>query len=498
MSGRGCWGLFALVLFVCFALPQRAAAGPFSFPLVPVRPALAQSVSLIGADAAHELGITGAGVGVAVVDIFEPNPADPCRSAHGAWVEGVVRGVAPEADVFRYPVRTYSRGGDGCFVMHNDDINRALEEILAQHDELGIRVVNLSWGGGAFDRPCHLSRNRTEALIERLAEAGVVVVAAAGNEGLTDALIWPACLDGVVSVGAVYDYDGTQPEFTPVCAQVAALDRVACYSNAAPFMDLLAPGSVIEVPGGMRGLGTSAAAPHAAGTFALLFQAGPALGAHAARERPRRTGKVVRDPRTGQRFPRVDALAVVRSALGAEAGPANPPAPPDEPAFERGDVNGDGALDTRDVLLLLAALGGVRELSASQAHAADVAEPCDGAPTLADLDLLKRAALGRGAFECGEAAGPQALRPLTVRVEHTVRAVRFALSAPAEAARVRVFDLSGRILFDSGMSAPDALRWDLTDARGARVPNGVYFYAVRVRDGAGTRSLGVNKLVVLH
>ena len=41
--------------------------------------------------------------------------------------------------------------------------------------------------------------------VNDLREAGVAVVASAGNEGYIDGISRPACTTGVLSVGAVYD-----------------------------------------------------------------------------------------------------------------------------------------------------------------------------------------------------------------------------------------------------------------------------------------------------
>lgn len=87
-------------------------------------------------------------------------------------------------------------------------------------------------------------------------------------------------------------------------------------TNWAPFLSLLAPGVGIKssIPGEAfeKTTGTSMAAPHVAGAFALLTQAVPGAGADAILRALQETGRQVYDPRTGglrsQRRIRIDAV----------------------------------------------------------------------------------------------------------------------------------------------------------------------------------------------
>jgi hypothetical protein len=86
----------------------------------------------------------------------------------------------------------------------------------------------------------------------------------------------------VLSAGAVWDSD-VGPQSTYCTELGTAPDQVACYSNASPSLDLLAPGGAIEStwPGGgtrVR-IGTSHAAPIVSACAASLLQADPSLDA---------------------------------------------------------------------------------------------------------------------------------------------------------------------------------------------------------------------------
>lgn len=171
----------------------------------------------------------------------------------------------------------------------------------------GARVINLSLG----------APGSTQALADAVAYAaakGVVLVAAAGNSGVS-AWTYPAAYPGVISVG------GTDP----------AGARYP-WSNFGGWVQVAAPGcNVAPLARGGYGefCGTSSAAPVVAGIAALALSAKPAA-ARAELEQAIRSAVASTVP--GIQYGRVDASRTL-SALGVSfPPPPAPPAPPPPPA----------------------------------------------------------------------------------------------------------------------------------------------------------------------
>src|SRR5207253_7381726 len=119
----------------------------------------------------------------------------------------------------------------------------------------GASIINASWGGGGFDPAL-------SDAIGRAKQAGVIVVAAAGNSGANNdtSAFYPAGYqyDNVVSVAA------SDPN-----------DHRASFSNWGPTtVDVYAPGvgiwSTVRNGGYASFSGTSMAAPFVTGALALL------------------------------------------------------------------------------------------------------------------------------------------------------------------------------------------------------------------------------------
>lgn len=229
-------------------------------------------VSHIGAEAVHNLPVTGHGVKIAVLDtgidpthpelaanyrggidiVFGDEPLDDSWNSHGTHVAGIIAaamdnegviGVAPDADL--YAVKVLNGSGMGVASWLIAGLEWAVDN--------NMDVANISIGYSAYSQAM-------EEACSYASENGVLLVAAAGNSSGGDVL-YPAAFPSVIAV-----------------TYTNSVDESGFYAPLGPEIELAAPGVGIysTIRYGEYGYlsGTSQAAPHVTGAAALVIAAG--------------------------------------------------------------------------------------------------------------------------------------------------------------------------------------------------------------------------------
>lgn len=173
-------------------------------------------------------------------------------NGHGTHVAGTVGGstYGVAKQVTLVPVRVLDCQGSGA----NSGVIAGMDWVAGQ----GVRpaVANMSLGGPAD--------SATDAAIQRMVNAGVTTVVAAGNENQNACNVSPARAASAITVGAT-----------------TSSDARASYSNYGSCVDIFAPGSSITSAwiGSSTATntisGTSMASPHVAGVAAQYLQTNP-------------------------------------------------------------------------------------------------------------------------------------------------------------------------------------------------------------------------------
>jgi len=230
---------------------------------------LADTIPLIGADLAWNLGLTGQGQTVCIIDTgidynhpnlssqyiggydFIYSDSDPMDDqGHGTSVAGIVAGIAPGAKIVA--VKTMDKQGIG----YESDIIAGIDYCIANKNLYNISIILMAIGGGSFDGYCDsvIVTNESNYAVQQ----GIFVVAAAGNT-YNGNMTSPACGTNVTSVGVS-----------------TKQDEISHSYSVNQLVDLVAPGVNITVPklgGGYRFImGSSASAAVVAGAAALVLE----------------------------------------------------------------------------------------------------------------------------------------------------------------------------------------------------------------------------------
>jgi subtilisin family serine protease len=236
---------------------------------------------------------------------------------HETGVAGVIagsgvvapRGIAPAAKIVA--IRVGDATGN---IAWTSQVISALDWIAAS--PLRVDAVNMSFAIGFLSNSsCDGDNPALTAALARVRARGTVPVAASGNDAATHGIRPPACIGGVLSVGAVYHQNLATASLLGCTDKPAEVDRVTCFSNSAAQLDLLAPGygvlTAYKTFGISNASGTSFSAPHVAGAVALLRQIDPQLTPDAIEQLLESTGRPIVDSRNGITTPRLDLFAAV-------------------------------------------------------------------------------------------------------------------------------------------------------------------------------------------
>ena len=198
---------------------------------------------------------------------------------------------------------------------YTSNILTGINWAISHRSTYNIVAINMSLGDGSQNTaPCS-SGNPYVTATANAQNAGITVVAAAGNEAYSNALSAPACTPGVISVGAVYaaNFGGLAWGNNLCTDYTSTADQITCFSDSASFLTLLAPGALVTAAGITEG-GTSQAAPHVAGAVAVLRAAFPSETLSSTLNRLTSSGVPITDSRNGLTKPRLDLAAAAHPA----------------------------------------------------------------------------------------------------------------------------------------------------------------------------------------
>jgi subtilisin family serine protease len=196
-------------------------------------------------------------------DIWTPGHGTHCAGIIGA-ASNTIGGVGANWTVKIMPLKFLNAAGNG----FDADAIDCIDYVIATNNagSSNVKILSNSWSGAG-------GSEALKAAVERARDAGIVFVAAAGNEAFN-----------IDSPGCVIAPGGLNVDNIVTVVASDQSDGMASFSNyGSSLCSLRAPGigiySTVTVEGGSyRSLnGTSMASPHVAGVFALVLAAVPAL-----------------------------------------------------------------------------------------------------------------------------------------------------------------------------------------------------------------------------
>ncbi|MCB1616517.1 MAG: S8 family serine peptidase, partial [Pseudomonadales bacterium] len=252
---------------------------------------------------------------------------------HGTHVAGIaagsnsrLKGVAPKANIISIQVFSSYDSPDclkfgsprPCVLASDSDLVRGFDYVLQLKEKHGLNIAsaNMSIGGGQYhDRESCIERNKSmNRTLATVRAAGIAATISAGNSHSGDSVTFPSCLPSAISVGST-------TKSNP--------GSISSFSNISPFVSILAPGSSVlsSIPGnssfGVKS-GTSMAAPHVAGAWAIIKSVlGDDVSVDQVESILQRTGVPITDDRSvgkGTVKRRIDLAKAIEAAQEIVAG----------------------------------------------------------------------------------------------------------------------------------------------------------------------------------
>lgn len=451
----------------------------------------------------------------------------PCNAGadcqHGTHVAGIAagangpgsapKGVAPGASVIAVQVFTRfdstsvcgtAPGDVPCASAYVSDLVLGLNRVnaLAGAGNVNhVAAVNMSLGGStqySTQAACDVdnSANGRKAAIDNLLSNGIASVISSGNNSARTTMSSPACISTAVSVGSITD----------------AL-QVSSFSNNAPFLSLYGVGSDVtsSVPGGGYASfqGTSMAAPHVAGAWAVIKQAVPAATPQQVLTALQATGTSINDQRSsgGGPHPLINVNNARLALLGV--GGSAPGAPTTFQASASGNtvlttwgVPASGGAPTGYTLLVRLVSGGPIVYSAPVGNLLSFSIP--GAPNgTFILSVVATNGAGTGPESNAVAVtvpnvGPPPGNPTNLQRTVNGSSATFTWSAPSSGGPVAEYVfIAGQT---SGFPSPLAtvvLPGSQTGVQIDGIPAGTWYVRVYARNAAGNSALATNEVQVI-
>ncbi|PWE86699.1 hypothetical protein LG34_08370 [Eubacterium ramulus] len=250
----------------------------------------------IHASAAYRQGIFGQGILVAVLDTGisphtdlqgriagfrdyirqRPQPYDD--NGHGTHISGIIgaggkgaiHGVAPGC--YLWSCKVLDKNGNGKI----QDTCQAVEDIVAynQRHTQKIRIMNISVG--MLERVQPELQKRLLQCVERAWDQGIVVLAAAGNNGPGEHTVTsPGISKKIITVGSLDSCSETRRELSLYSGRGPTASCVVKPEIVMPGTDIISCGT--RQGSYVKKSGTSMAVPIVSGIIALLLSKDPSL-----------------------------------------------------------------------------------------------------------------------------------------------------------------------------------------------------------------------------